>query len=58
MKGLSVYLEIIVRRETLLYDLIASLSAAVKDDLSSLRLPLKVSFVGEDAVDQGGLKSE
>jgi len=58
MKGLSVYLEIIVRRETLLYDLIASLSAAVKDDLSSLRLPLKVSFMGEDAVDQGGLKSE
>lgn len=54
MQGLSVYLEIVVRRETLLYDLIASLSAAVKDDPSSLRLPLKVTFVGEDAVDQGG----
>ena len=54
MRGISVYLEIVVKRETLLYDLIASLSAAAKDDPSSMRLSLKVTFVGEDAVDQGG----
>jgi hypothetical protein len=51
----SLFLCIDVRREMLLLDLLVQLSRIVLSNELSLRLPIKVSFIGEEGVDQGGV---
>jgi len=52
------YLEVEVRREHVLEDLLASLQATISADKSTLLLPLRVKFVGEDGIDEGGLSKD
>lgn len=55
---LGVHLEVVVNRETLLRDLLAMLTVIISQDITTLKLPLRVVFTGEDAVDQGGVTKE
>ena len=54
MRNVNLHLEIIVRREYLLFDLIVSLADAFSSNPGTFKLPLKVVFTGEEAVDHGG----
>lgn len=51
---MNLHLEIVVRRDHLLFDLITCLAAAFSSNPRTFRLPLKVTFAGEDAIDHGG----
>jgi hypothetical protein len=50
----GVHLNLEIRRENILDDALTQLSSKPK----SLRKPLKVSFIGEQGIDQGGVKKE
>ena len=54
IRNVTLHLEITVRRDYLLFDLIICLAAAFDSNPRTFRLPLKVIFAGEDAVDHGG----
>ena len=56
--GWELHCELVVRRDFLLQDLLTQLVAIVLADRDVLRLPLKARFVGEDGVDQGGVRKE
>lgn len=51
-----IYLELILRRDQLLEDSLNQLSS--KSNASKLKKPLRVRFVGEPGVDEGGLTKE
>lgn len=50
----GVHLNLEIRRDNILDDALTQLSSKPK----SLRKPLKVSFIGEQGIDQGGVKKE
>ena len=50
----SVHMNLIIRRDQLLEDTLNQLSSKSKQ----LKKPLKVKFVGEDGVDEGGVRKE
>jgi len=49
----TVYMEMLVRRDYLLDDVLKILAEIVENDIDTLKLPLKCSFVGEEGSDQG-----
>lgn len=56
--SVDLYFELVVSRESLLHDVLRQLVAIVISDKDTLKLPLRVSFVGEGGIDQGGLRKE
>lgn len=53
-----IQLELSVRREHLLEDILLILSDVVHNDINALKLPLKCNFSDEEASDQGGVAAE
>lgn len=56
--SLVVSFEMTVYRETLLDDVLSHLRAVLAHDKETLRLPLICKFIGEEGVDQGGVRKE
>jgi alpha-tubulin suppressor-like RCC1 family protein len=49
----TVFMELVVRRDFLLDDVLKILAEIVENDIDTLKLPLKCSFIGEEGNDQG-----
>ena len=55
----TLHLALIVNRPTMLYDVLKQIDDLIRGGNSdALQLPLRVSFIGEDAVDYGGVQKE
>lgn len=54
----DVFLRLNVRRKHVLHDAMAQLHSAVRAFPGALHKPLRVTFQGEDAVDEGGVRKE
>ena len=57
-KALQAFFDLKVRRDELFFDAIKQLVDAYKDDPDTLALPLRVEFLNEDALDDGGVRKE
>lgn len=55
---LQLWFRLVVHRDTLFDDTVAQLVSAYVDDPGTLALPLRVEFVGEEAMDHGGVSKE
>ena len=52
------YVELVVRRQSLALDALSLLLKIVQGDPDTIKLPLKIRFVDEDAIDAGGVSKE